>query len=154
MHDFFEAIGAVLEAGFVVNAVPVARKTDDIFEARLRRNPDQPFIKLDEVRVVFGLVPTDFEEVFQPFRRDHLSVEDQLAERQLPMTVDGLLKLLVASRGEVHHYLDPRKKKGTPLSDHQYEALAMLMLDIVSVCLSGEFNAGLASLNSKNLSIS
>ncbi len=74
----------------------------------------------------------------QPFRGGNQNIEMMLKQMNKPATVEGLVHLLVCTRGDLHHFLNPKKPFGTPLTDDQYECLAEFTGNITMTALTQE----------------
>lgn len=54
-------------------------------------------------------------------------LEEELKSRDQPTTVEGLIKLIVKKRGELHHFsIGSSKSQGTPLNNADYKRLAVM----------------------------
>ena len=66
--------------------------------------------------------------------RDNLS--QMLAFRQKRWDADGLLYLLVETRGEVHHYVPTsRRRYGTPFRNNEYHTVALAAMYLATVAI-------------------
>ena len=74
----------------------------------------------------------------RPFQGSNQNIETMLQRMNKPATVEGLVHLLVCTRGDLHHFLNPKRRAGTPLTDDQYECLARLTGSITMTALSQE----------------
>lgn len=79
----------------------------------------------------------------KPFRGGNQDIETMLKRINKPATVEGLVHLVVHARGDLHHFLDPTKYMGTPLTDDQFECLAKLTGSVAMTALTEEVQSRL-----------
>lgn len=54
-------------------------------------------------------------------------LEDELKSRDQPFTAEGLIRLIVKKRGELHHFsMGSSKAQGTPLHNSDYKHLSLI----------------------------
>jgi hypothetical protein len=78
-----------------------------------------------------------------PFRHDYPTIESILESTNRKSTPADILELLIIYRGKVHHWLDASRPAGTPLTDHEYESIAILAHDITQKALLTEITSRL-----------
>jgi hypothetical protein len=80
------------------------------------------------------------------WRQDRPDIAAMLKHINKPCDVDGIIHLLVWSRGDLHHFVShPNILKGSPLTDDYYEALAALAGRICKIAIFDEVSARLAT---------
>jgi hypothetical protein len=73
-----------------------------------------------------------------PFHGKNQTIEQMIQGLSKTANLDGVLHLMVRSRGQLHHFLNPAKSLGTPLTDDQYECLANLSEKVTRLSLLEE----------------
>jgi hypothetical protein len=89
--------------------------------------------KTDAVLAEFRKNP-EFRESLEMFLKDGqplnqiAQVTDMLTRRTFSRDVDGILKLIVHTRGDLHHFADnPNKTQPSPFDQHRFEGLSSIM---------------------------
>lgn len=80
-------------------------------------------------------------------------LENQLNARAQPLSPEGLVKLLVKKRGELHHFsLGSSRQQGTPLNHGDYKLIAFIVQELAAKSLVHKIGEAEASQNASQLS--
>jgi len=82
----------------------------------------------------------------RPWRLDRPDVLKMLDRVHKKLDVDGIVHLLVHTRGDLHHFAkDSKTLKTSPLSQDEYESLSRFSMEICRFALSEEMNARIST---------
>jgi hypothetical protein len=95
--------------------------------------------KFMQSKTLTGAIELQIRRGFpRPYDLRNQDIEAMLKKCNKQADVEGLVHLLVSTRGELHHYLNPKKHTGTPLTDDQYECLAKFTGEVTMAALTQE----------------
>jgi hypothetical protein len=112
-------INAFYNFYFVIEGLYGNRKTlDRQIRHELKKSP--------ALRQVIEIVITDAEMLEKDDRK---AISELLASRNKRFDVDGVIDLLVSTRGDLHHFTNnPNKLQGTPFTQRQFRPIAFLSM--------------------------
>lgn len=81
----------------------------------------------------FGSFVEWFIDLLNSAPKHFLNLHKMLSFRHKKMDADGLIHLLVATRGDLHHFADSSsKKQGTPFNQSEFESIAWMALGLAT----------------------